>query len=286
MDNPTKNRKYHLIDSFKDEMARLFMVSFGVFLFILFFQPFPLGMLDYNNRLLYVTGFGVINFLSEWIILILLPFLIPKWFKISEWESGPPILTSLVLLAFTAIAFAFYISFVGKIVLSLYIIFKVFLVCLLPLIILSLLYKNKSMESVISTLNDENKFFMSKLSGYEKKAEEEEFEVISENKSDKLSLKYNEIVFIKSADNYIEIYCTINTSIEKKLVRNTLKSIESQLANHKSFIRCHRTSIVNIIYIEKLSRDFSGYYLKIKNFDKKLPVSRPFLTQVKEAISL
>ncbi len=285
MNDPTINRKSHILNSFKDELGRIFIVSIGVFLFILFFQPFPLGMLDYDNRLLYVTGFGLINFLSAWIILILMPFLLPKLFKVTEWDNGPPFLTSLLLLVITAIAFAFYIRFVGKIPLSLYILFKVFLVCLLPLIIITLLYKSKSMESLIADLQEEKKYFISKLVVKEKTEEEEEFEIISENKSDKLKLKYSNVVFVKSADNYIEVYFLENNQLEKALVRNTLKSIESQLANHKNFIRCHRTSIVNNQYIEKLARDFSGYYLKMRYFDENLSVSRPFLLQVKDSLS-
>jgi hypothetical protein len=286
MDKEAKNRKSHLIDSFKEELARLFMVSFGVFLFILFFQPFPLGMLDYNNRLLYVTGFGVINFISEWVILILLPFLIPRLFKTNRWESGPPIFTNIVLLVITGVAYAFYIRFVGQISLSLYIMFKVFLVCLLPMIILSLLYKNKSMESQVSILQEKIMSVVEKLKGYEKTAEEEDIEITSENKSDKLILKAKNIVMVKSADNYIEVYCIINNLPEKKLIRNTLKSIELQLTNHKDFVRCHRTSIVNIRFVDKVARDFSGYFLKMNHLDEKLAVSRPFLSQVKEAISL
>ncbi len=266
-------------------MARLFILSFAVFLFILFFQPFPLGMLDYNNRLLYVTGFGAIYFLLAWLILILLPLAIPKWLNVNEWESGPPIVIVLLLLSITTTAFAFYIRYVGKAPLSLYIVFKMVLVCLLPIIIHKLLYKVKTMEIAIHLLKEQNKSYSSKMAEDEKIKGEEEFEILSENKSEKLILKFKNIVFVKSADNYIEVYYLNSDVVEKKLVRNTLKSIESQLALQKRFIRCHRTRIVNIMYIDKVLRDFSGYYLKMSCFDEKIPVSRQFLMQLKEAIS-
>ena len=275
------------MNSFKDEMARLFILSFAVFLFILFFQPFPLGMLDYNNRLLYVTGFGAIYFLLSWLIFILLPISMPRWFNLSEWESGPPVILIFFLLAITTTAYAFYIRFVGKVPLSLYIIFKMILVCLLPLIVMKLLYRIKSMEATIVELQIQNKTFMAKIVEEEKVAGEEEFEVISENKSEKLSLKIKNILLIKSSDNYIEIfYLNNNDLVEKKLIRNTLKNIESMLTIHKRFIRCHRTRIVNIMFIDKLLRDFSGYYLKMKNFDEKIPVSRQFLFHLKDSISI
>jgi hypothetical protein len=268
----------------KEEIARLFILSFAVFLFILFFQPFPLGLLDYNNRLLYVTGFGVMYFIYAWLILVLLPKFFPKWLQINECEVNPPVFTYFVLLVLTILSFTFYIRYVGKTPVSIYIVFKIFLVCLLPLIILKILYKNKSMETIISVLKEQNRSNILKLSEYEKPAEEEEFEIVSENKSDRLSLKFRDIVFVKSADNYIEVYYLENNTVEKKMVRNTLKNIENQLFNHPGLIKCHRTRIVNINYIDKIVRDFNGYCLKMSCFDEKLPVSRQFLTQVREAM--
>ncbi|HAN19432.1 MAG: hypothetical protein A2X13_02040 [Bacteroidetes bacterium GWC2_33_15] len=279
------NNKEYIRNSLKNELSRLFLISFGVFLFILFFQPFPLGMLDYNNRLLYVTGFGGITFLSGCIFLIFVPLSMPKWFNISEWESGPPVILNLFLLVFTATSFVFYIRYVGKIPLTFYIIFKILLVCLIPLIILIILYKNKSLEQVIEILKDKNQYYYLKIKDYEKTEEEEDVDIFSENKADKLTLKYKNIIAIKSADNYIEIYYLENDLPEKKLVRNTLKNIESQLFNQKIFIRCHRTSIVNTLFIDKLDKNYNGYSLKLSYFKENVPVSRQYLMQVKEVIS-
>ncbi|NOQ25682.1 MAG: hypothetical protein GQ564_10015 [Bacteroidales bacterium] len=273
-----------MIYSFKNELGRLFFICIGVFLFILFFQPFPLDMLDYNNRLLYVTGFGAITFLFGCIIFILIPFIIPQWFKISEWESDPPYILSALLLTLTATAFAFYIRYVGQVSISLYIMFKVFLVCLIPIFILVILYKNKSLELTIELLKEQNKNYLLKIRDDEKNRDDEKIEIISDNKSGKLTLKYKDIVSIKSADNYIEIFYLENDSVEKRLIRSTLKNIESQLVHQTCFIRCHRTRIVNSIHIDKLVRNYSGYCLKMTHLEEGIPISRQYLTQVKEVI--
>jgi len=278
-------KKHRIKISLRDEFGRLFVLSFGVFLFILFFQPFPLEQLDYNNRLLFVTGLGVVYFLVACLILILLPFSTPKWFRISEWESGPPFLLISMLLVFTVTAFAFYIRYVGKAELSLYIMFKMVLVCLLPLIILLILYKNKSQAIVIDILQEQNKYYISKIRDFDQIGLEEEIDIISNNKSEKLTLKYKNILYIKSADNYIEIHYLENDMVEKKLIRNTLKNIESQLANQHHFIRCHRASIVNVLYIDKLVHNYGGYSLQLNHLEEKIPVSRQYLIQVKNAIS-
>ena len=279
------NRRNYISQTLKDEIIRLFILGFGVFLFILFFQPFPLGKLEYDERLLYVTGFGGIHFFLSFIVLIFLPILVPKWFKLSEWESGPPYLLSMILLILTSTAFAFYIVFVGKSAISLYIVFKIILVCLLPIIALSILYKNKALERIIYILKDQNKELTIQVKKEEEENKSEQVELYSANKSDKISLLSRDIVAVRSADNYIEVVFITNNTTEKKLLRNTLKDIESQLSSKGNFVRCHRTCLVNTNQVQKLFRDYSGYKLKMRHLEEKLPVSRQFIVQVREAVS-
>jgi hypothetical protein len=242
-------------------------------------------MLDYNNRLLFVTGIGVAVFLIEFLTFILIPLLIPKWFKMSEWESGPPFLLSSIFLILTTIALVFYVRYVGMVQLSLYIMFKVILVCLFPLMVLVILYKNKSLERIISVLKEQNKFYFSKIKEFEKRGIEEEIDFISDNKSDKLSLKFKNIISIKSADNYIEINYLNEGTVDKKLLRSTLKNIESQLTGQKNFIRCHRTTIVNSLFIDKLTANYNGSYLKMSYLEEKISVSRQYVVMVKDVVS-
>lgn len=279
------NQQYNLKKAFKEQSGRLFIIGFGVFLFILFFQPFPLGKLDYENRLLYVAGFGAITFFLACIILIGFPLSNFKWVKSNEGNGDPPYTLNLFLFVLNTVAFVFYIRYVGKNPLSLYIMFKVFLVCLLPMIIMIILYKNKSQERIIIKLQRQNANYISRIREVEKRREEKEINIFSSNKAEKLTLKYKNIILIKSADNYIEIFYLKNDSTEKKLLRNTLKDIELQLIHHSNFIRCHRTRIVNIAFVEKLTRSYSGYNLKIDYIEGEVPVSRQYLILVKEALS-
>lgn len=269
----------------KAELARLFFIAVGVFLFILFFQPFPLDALSYDNRLLYVTGFGAITFILSFVVLVLVPLLFPKWFKLSQWESGPPLFLNIILLVLSVTAYSFYVMYVGKSQLSLYIIFKISLVCLLPVIILSILYKNKSLESIIELLQRQNKLFLARINKLEEDSEEQQLTIYSDSKTDKITLKFKDIIWVKSADNYIEIHHLVNHHAEKKLIRNTLKNIEIQLADRPEFIRCHRTSIVNISHSEKLVRSYSGFSLKMNYLDQNIPISRQYLILIKDAIS-
>ena len=280
MDNPSQKN-----NSLKHELTRIFFITVGVFLFILFFQPFPLEALIEENRLLYVTGFGGIILVFTFLILVVAPILMPKWFKFTTWESGPPVVLLVLLLVFTFTANIFYIRFVGNTDLTLYILFKAFLVSLLPVIILNILYKNKSLEHVIEIIQDKNRLYQIKIQELENNGAKELVTIYSEGKSSKLSVRYSDIISVQSADNYVEIYYLDNEIVEKKLIRNTLKNIEEQLSKHPEFIRCHRTSLVNMSHVAKLERNYGSYQLKMKNIDLELPVSRQYLILVKDAIS-
>ena len=278
----------------KDEIRSLLVISFGVFLFILFFQPFPLFITDFNDRLLYFTGFGLITFFFSGLLFVLIPAIAPFWRRLNKWEGDTPFIPGLLFLALNSIAFAFYIRYVGQIYLDLYIIFKIILVCLLPVIILLSFLRNKYLINHISELERQNNVVMKQLNSIENSVKDPEIELFSENQSDKLRLLSDDIIYVKSADNYIEVYYFGNennadsdlpyTQVRKSLIRNTLKNIEKQLSGQKVFIRTHRTHIVNKKHMEKIERSYSGYSLKLFGVSEKIPISRQYLEQVRIAI--
>jgi DNA-binding LytR/AlgR family response regulator len=107
-------------------------------------------------------------------------------------------------------------------------------------------------------------------------------EFISENEADNIRLQISEIIFVKSADNYVEIGFRDGGEIRKKMVRNTLKNIEKQLKEFNNFVRTHRSSIVNIQYIDKLNKNFNNYWLTLIDTKETIPVSRQYLMVVKD----
>lgn len=272
-------------NNFKEEFTRLFVIGFGVFLFILFFQPFPLESLDFNSRLLYVAGFGVISFVLSALVLVVLPLVFTKWLSIGDWEEGPPFILIFMLVLFSSVGYSFYIYYVGKSNLSLYVLFKIILVSLIPVIMLAILYKNKSLERIIKELKIQNHIIYTKNQELEAKQGESKLNLHSATKSDYISLKSKDIIQIKSADNYVEIFFLDDKFLEKKIIRNTLKDIENQLLPYPEMIRCHRTSIVNSKHIHKLLRSYQGYMLKMNYLEDKVPVSRQYITLVRETLS-
>jgi DNA-binding LytR/AlgR family response regulator len=160
----------------------------------------------------------------------------------------------------------------------------VILVCLLPLLVLVILYKYNSMKQAMRVLQDQIHYYVSQ-SGTEENEGDQILEIHSDSKADKLKLRFRDIILIKSADNYFEVFYRENRLVERKLIRGTLTNIESQLAGRPEFLKCHRTCIANLDYVESMVRSYSGFGIKLRSLEEAVPVSRQHLTKVKNALA-
>lgn len=274
----------HLIHILKDELGLLLSTSFGVFLFVLFFEPFPLNGFDFNNKLLLVAGLGTIVFIFLVLVRTTFPWLIKNNGLDSKSLVLPGYLSGFIILAMSSVAFDFYLHFVGFVTITFYITFKVALICLAPTVVLRLYDSINELRQQNELLVLEKKLIQKQIEKYEEDLLNKSIEFISENTTENFSLLIAEVAYIKSADNYVEIVYKEDNTFKKKLIRNTLKNIEQQIKQYSNFLRCHRICIVNIHYIEKLNRDNNNHWLTIKGFNEQIPVSRQYLLKLKEAL--
>ncbi|HEY3371657.1 MAG TPA: LytTR family DNA-binding domain-containing protein [Prolixibacteraceae bacterium] len=279
------NKKLEQLLFLIKEDRKLFLsISFGVFLFVLFFQPFPLDQFDFNNRLLIVAGLGAIVFL--FMALTRAAFL---W--IIRYENPPPeervflsYLGGFIILVLSAVSFAFYLRYVGSVTISFYTMFKVILICLFPPVALAIADEFKDLRQQNELLTIKKEISQEPVKKLQDDYLHQSIEFVSENNTENLSLLISNVALIKSADNYVEIDYMEDKNLRKKLIRSTLKNIEQQLKPYANFIRCHRICIVNTHYIEKLNRRFNNHWLTIRGSQEEIPVSRQYLLKLKESI--
>ena len=269
----------------KGESGLFFTISFGVFLFVLFFQPFPLENPDYNNNLVYIAGFAGITFFAMVLVRTFLPWLIKE--NDIEEESRkllPPYLKGFLIVLISAVASEFYLRYVGSVRINFFISLKVFIISLNPPVILGLYDTIKELRFQNNSLVIEKKIIQKQVEKYEEDYLNKSVEFISENLNENFSLLIAEVIFIRSADNYVEIVYKESEGFKKKLIRNTLKNIEQQTRQYSNFLRCHRICIVNVHYIDKLIRYNENHWLMIKGYHEQLPVSRQYLLKLKESL--
>ncbi len=278
------NKLKQLINLLKEELGLFLSISFGVFLFVLFFQPFPLDRFDFNNMLLFVAGMAAIVFLFVVLIRVAFPWFIENFGK----NSQPPFLTSymggFIIFVLSSVAMAFYLHYVGFVHITFYIMFKVGLICFAPPVILNLYDLVNNLRQQNELLINEKKVIQKQVDKYEEDDLNRSIEITSENSTEKLKLLTADVALFKSADNYVEIVYNEGDHFKKKLIRNTLRNIEQQIYPYSNFIRCHRICIVNTYYIEKLSRNYSSHWLTIKGYNENIPVSRQYLLKLKEIL--
>lgn len=279
------NRIENFIRQLRSELGLFLSISLGVFLFILFFQPFPVEKFDNNNRLVFIAGFGGIIFLILVLVKTLLPSLITKTSDNDvNGNHIPTYFTGVMILILSTVAFEFYLRYVGSVGINFFISFKVVLICLAPSIILNLHDLNDRLRQENESLILEKKSAQKKIEKFEEDYLNKSVEFISENLNENFIIHVAEVAFIRSADNYVEIFYLEGDALKKKLLRNTLKNIEQQIKQYSNFLRCHRICIVNIHFIEKINRNNESHWLTIKGFSGQLPVSRQYLLKLKEAI--
>ena len=274
----------HFLYSFKEDLRLLLGISFGMFLFVLFFQPFQLDKFDFNNRLLIELGLGTIIF----VFMVLVRFFV-QWLK-QKYEQSYPVsgisafFGGFIIMTLSSVAFAFYLRYVGSVSISFFVMIKIILICLAPPVVLWQYDKVTELMDENELLRQEKDLIQVKVDQFEEDFLNKSITLISENATENLSVQIADIAFVKSADNYVEIAWKEGDVIRKKLLRNTLRNIEQQVKSYSNFIRCHRTCIINTRFIEKLERNYSNYWLILKGYAERIPVSRQYLLKLKESI--
>ena len=101
----------------------------------------------------------------------------------------------------------------------------------------------------------------------------------------KFSVKKENLLYLESAENYVNI-CYINKDkVSKYLLRDTLKKIEETFSGTE-IIRCHRSYMVNFEKVKVIRRDRDGLKLGFDNpLVMDIPVSKTYINPVMETFS-
>ncbi|MCK5208058.1 MAG: LytTR family transcriptional regulator DNA-binding domain-containing protein, partial [Cyclobacteriaceae bacterium] len=255
----------------------------GMFLFYLFFQPLDLKNADFNNKLVIIAGFGFITFFILGLTLIFLPFIFPKFFQTGKWNLIRDIILNALIWILISTAYTFYARYVGLIEITIHSMFKLLLLGLAPVAILIVANQNKILKRYLQNALELTKKLDQE--GEERSDPEAEITIESENRSESVKVNLNNLMLVKSANNYIEVFWKKDDEIHKTLLRNTLTKIENQLKSYPNFIRCHRTALVNKSFILKLTGGSQGHQIRLEGLDELIPVSRQYALKVKEQIN-
>jgi len=94
---------------------------------------------------------------------------------------------------------------------------------------------------------------------------------------DDFYFKANDLLFAKAEGNYISLTTIKDGFLKTELKRISLKQLEIQLTAYPYLLRCHRSYILNIQRVVKLSGNSQGYLISFNNTEDKVPVSRAYV---------
>jgi DNA-binding LytR/AlgR family response regulator len=96
----------------------------------------------------------------------------------------------------------------------------------------------------------------------------------------RLAIKFHNLYYIESSDNYVNIYYENKGKITRFLLRRSLKSIEESYVDYP-LVRCHRSYIVNVNKVKVLRKDKEGILLDLDEHNlPDIPVSKTYAEQV------
>jgi two-component system response regulator LytT len=90
-----------------------------------------------------------------------------------------------------------------------------------------------------------------------------------------IKIRFDDLIWIKSELNYLELYCTEN----KHLIRSTLREFVEKLPGD-SFLQIHKSYCINLKYITAI--DHGSVWLK----KTQIPIGRSYLDKVKNILKL
>lgn len=275
------NKPYSFNDDLRYNLRLSTGISIGMFLFYLFFQPLDLRSEDFNNRLVIIAGFGFITFFILGIALIVLPWIFPRFFQTGKWNLIRDIILNAIIWILISTAYTFYARYIGLIEITNHSMFKLLLLGLAPVAILVVVNQNKILKRYL-----QNALELSKKLEPDVESNNTKIVIQSDTKSESIALKVQDLILIKSANNYIEIFWKKDNQVQKKLLRNTLTNVENQLKSFPDMIRCHRTSLVNGKYILKMTSGTHGPHISLQDLDEMVPVSRQYALRVREYLKI
>lgn len=278
--NFSTNDKHAYFNDIKLNVRALVGICLGIFLFLLFFEPFNLQNPDFNNKLLTLAAFGGITLILLGLMRLVIPGLFPSLFRKEKWNTNKEIFYDFLFVAFNSVAYSFFARYVGKIPATFYVVTIIVIISISSIVILVVTNEFHNLKKQVKSLTTN----FTEPQNKELVQENIHIEFESENKSEYFKLFFEQIILIKSANNYIEVIYKQDDKVSKKLIRNTLKNTEALFSKYPTMVRCHRSCIVNRNYIQKANKGSDGLVLTLNNYEGKIHVSRQYVLKVKEAL--
>ena len=256
------------------------------FLVIVLLAPLSFKELPVLSRFIWGLVFGAIGSFGVIMVVNIMKKLAPVFMKEENWTVFKElILIFLVIGAICLLNFVLIYS-LGLTELNSSALFRVVVLTTLvisffPVIIMVLfeqyVHQKKQAEQVKQLKEELKKSTSAIRESVHAKQKNQTAQIVSfnaENGKTELQLLSEEILYLKSDGNYVEVYYKeAGDAIRKKLIRNRLKNF-SAILPEALFFDCHKSYVVNVEHIIRIEGNARNIELILRGADKRIPVSR------------
>jgi hypothetical protein len=271
------NNPYPLNESIKDRLIKCVLFGLFVFLFLFVFRPFQIDGLQ--NYLLVVSfGYGFVCFAMMFILNILVFNAMPHYFTESKWTIKRELnwlVINLLMVGSANFVYSIFLKIADISTSSFFMFFGYTLaVGLFPIttiVLINYTRWNSKYEAESDLLNP---IIEADASAPAHTIEISLIKFLAENGMLELEILPEHFLYAKADDNYVEVYHLMNEQKQRKVIRNSLKSIHAFLPTQINFYRCHKSYVINLDYVNHISGNAQGYKFHLKNTEELIPVSR------------
>ncbi len=254
--------------------------------FLLLFQPFGISDWQTPDKIFKILGFGIIT-TGVMLLVTATTRQLPRFFAETHWTVGREILKVLALILLISIANRVYLSWLMGTSLRggwLYALGMTFLLGIFPtvgLVMANYIVQLRRYRQGASSLLT----YPPPAPGNVPAAPRSEnipnpnndpITLLAENEKDSLTLLPPALLALESSDNYCTVHYLKNGLPTKELLRSSLSRLETQLGVGTGLVRCHRTYLVNLSLVERVTGNAQGYKLHLANNRLTVPVARQY----------
>ena len=291
---PLLSRPYQLDTSAADRVRRALLFGGFVLLFLLIFQPFGLGLT--GARLPWLAlGYGAVCTGVMLLLNVLVPRLAKGWFQEAQWTVGREMAWTSVNVLLIGLTNALYTAGIGLAPWALATIlnftFYTVAVGLFPILVSVLLNESRLHREYARRSAEVDRQLQANLQHQAAAPPPPEppsvhrIRIPAEGQADDLELEADALCFIRSADNYIEVYHRRGPHVERTVLRGSLKAVEEALRDDPRFMRCHKSHLVDLRKVQRVSGNAQGLKLHLEGLEEAVPVSRQLTAAVRERLA-
>ena len=262
---------YPVSGSWKEILASSFFVAATAYLFIIVFQPFGAYTYVHEYKNLMMLPYAVFAF----IVYVAANFIIME--RKGRWSLKKELLkNACVLLACSVPNYVYNIYFINHVSFSITHFFSMIFYTTAvasPITLSYMLGRYLYLGTQWDIPQQEHKGAPGRL-----------LTITPDAGADALSLREEDFLFAESDGNYTTIHYLDGNFPGRQLLRLSLKNLETQVGAG-TIMRCHRSYMVNTQRVSKMKGNAQGYKLFVENGTDFVPVSRNYVSKVKDRVS-